>query len=105
MCCRAGKIALTPLFDFAAMYLHPEGIARATRWQENDNGHPDWHSAVAQAARASDLPVDTLAAGLKELIAPLHTLIAKMHEHNLPDHIVERTERLTVNVMASLQGL
>lgn len=100
-----GDIALTPLYDFAPMYLHPEGIARATRWQENDNGHPDWHSAVAQAARASDLPVDTLAAGLKELIAPLHTLIAKMREHNLPDHIVERTERLTVNVMASLQGL
>ncbi|WP_265583802.1 type II toxin-antitoxin system HipA family toxin [Chitinimonas koreensis] len=31
-----GRIALTPLYDFAPMYLHPDGIARRIRWEDND---------------------------------------------------------------------
>lgn len=38
----AGRIALTPLFDFAPMVLHPDGIARRIRWEGNDGGQPDW---------------------------------------------------------------
>jgi serine/threonine-protein kinase HipA len=41
-----GRIALTPLYDFAPMYLHPDGIARRIRWEDNDNGRPDWHRVV-----------------------------------------------------------
>jgi serine/threonine-protein kinase HipA len=37
-----GRVALTPLFDFAPMYLHPDGIARRIRWEGNDGGQPDW---------------------------------------------------------------
>jgi len=37
-----GRIALTPLYDFAPMYLHPDGIARRIRWDSNDGGQPDW---------------------------------------------------------------
>lgn len=37
-----GRIALTPLYDFAPMYLHPDGIARRIRWEGNDNGQPNW---------------------------------------------------------------
>jgi serine/threonine-protein kinase HipA len=37
-----GHIALTPLYDFAPMYLHPDGIARRIRWEGNDGGQPDW---------------------------------------------------------------
>lgn len=37
-----GQIALTPLYDFAPMYLHPDGIARRIRWEGNDGGQPDW---------------------------------------------------------------
>lgn len=38
----AGRIALTPLYDFAPMYLHPDGIARRIRWEGNDDGQPNW---------------------------------------------------------------
>lgn len=38
----AGRIALTPLFDFAPMFLHPDGIARRIRWTGNDHGRTDW---------------------------------------------------------------
>lgn len=38
----SGRIALTPLFDFAPMYLHPDGIARRIRWAVGDASAPDW---------------------------------------------------------------
>lgn len=41
----SGTIALSPLFDFAPMFLDPEGIARASRWEaegEKEVGLPDW---------------------------------------------------------------
>jgi serine/threonine-protein kinase HipA len=41
-----GRVALTPLYDFAPMYLHPDGIARRIRWDNNDNGQPDWRRVV-----------------------------------------------------------
>lgn len=31
-----GKTQLTPIFDFAPMYLDPEGITRAARWYRKD---------------------------------------------------------------------
>jgi serine/threonine-protein kinase HipA len=37
-----GHIALTPLYDFAPMYLHPDGIARRIRWEGNDFNRTDW---------------------------------------------------------------
>lgn len=33
-----GVVRLTPLFDFAPMYLDPEGIPRAARWHHPDTG-------------------------------------------------------------------
>jgi len=44
-----GKSRLSPLFDFAPMYLDPAGIARVSRW-DNDKEHagrPDWHAVTA----------------------------------------------------------
>jgi serine/threonine-protein kinase HipA len=40
------RIGLTPLFDFAPMYLHPDGIARRIRWEGNDNSAPDWKRVI-----------------------------------------------------------
>lgn len=39
-----GKVRLSPLFDFAPMYLDPEGIARVCRWRGDaeEAGIPDW---------------------------------------------------------------
>lgn len=100
-----GRIGLTPLYDFAPMYLHPEGIARTIRWAENDTGQPDWASAIEQAASASKLPADNLAAGVKTLTAPLETLGKEMEAQQLPATIIERTERLTSAVLPALEAL
>ncbi len=38
-----GTSALSPLFDFAPMFLDPEGIPRSSRWrQEKATGDPEW---------------------------------------------------------------
>ncbi|WP_288132148.1 HipA domain-containing protein [Microbulbifer sp.] len=39
-----GDVTLTPLFDFAPMYLDPEGIARVCRWEGDAEtaGRPEW---------------------------------------------------------------
>ncbi|RQU23842.1 type II toxin-antitoxin system HipA family toxin [Burkholderia cenocepacia] len=49
-----GRIALTPLFDFAPMYLHPDGIARRIRWEGNDGGRPDWARVLDTVVRSSE---------------------------------------------------
>jgi len=37
------QIALSPLFDFAPMFLDPEGISRVSRWEnERPGGQPEW---------------------------------------------------------------
>lgn len=41
-----GHVRLTPLFDFAPMYLHPDGIARRIRWAVGDGGRPDWSQVI-----------------------------------------------------------
>lgn len=53
-----GAVVLSPLYDFAPMFLDPEGIPRASRWEglEPEIGRPDW-------------------GGVAEALAPLHPLL------------------------------
>lgn len=43
-----GTVTLAPLFDFAPMYLDPEGIPRVCRWDGGGEraGSPDWKTVV-----------------------------------------------------------
>ncbi len=45
----SGEVRLAPLFDFAPMYLDPEGIARVCRWSDDieQAGHPDWQRVIS----------------------------------------------------------
>lgn len=44
----AHGVTLSPIFDFAPMYLDPEGVARVSRWQANCEiaGSPIWHKVA-----------------------------------------------------------
>ncbi len=46
-----GHIALSPLYDFAPMFLDRQGIARVSRWSAESGGFPDY-AAVADALGA-----------------------------------------------------
>ena len=74
-----GQVRLTPLFDFAPMYLHPEGIARRIRWEDNDYGQPDWRKVLdtvcsPQIDSAQVLNRQALAQGLACMADPLAEL-------------------------------
>ena len=83
-----GRITLTPLYDFAPMYLHPDGIARRIRWDDNDHGAPDWRRVLdrvmALDACARDrrghperrLDRDALVAGLQTMVPALREIAA-----------------------------
>src|SRR6185312_398747 len=47
-----GVTRLTPLFDFAPMYLDPEGITRAARWYHRDSKKElqRWEDVLAHLA-------------------------------------------------------
>lgn len=70
-----GHVSLTPLFDFAPMFMHPDGIARRMRWATDDGGSPQWASVIAQAAAAGDISEARLRAQVKEMIEPLTALM------------------------------
>lgn len=70
-----GYIGLTPLFDFAPMFMHPDGIARRMRWAADDGGAPQWPSVIAQAATAGNIDEGLLCAAVKEMVEPVGTLM------------------------------
>ncbi|GKS84486.1 HipA domain-containing protein [Acidovorax sp. SUPP1855] len=69
-----GRIALTPVFDFAPMYLHPDGIARRIRWAVGDDGAPDWRQVLDTVAAECALPRAPLAQALQDLASPLEAV-------------------------------
>lgn len=70
-----GQVSLTPLFDFAPMFMHPDGIARRIRWSADDNGAPQWASVIQQASDATQVDEQLLLAAVRDMAQPLSTLM------------------------------
>ena len=70
-----GRIRLTPLFDFAPMYLHPDGIARCMRWKDREQGGVDWNAVLDEVASTTSLPRAGLADGMRALLPLLHDVL------------------------------
>lgn len=83
-----GWIGLAPLYDFAPMGLHPDGIARRMRWERDDGGAPDWRSVVAQAAAAARIDEQALCREVCALAAPLRELEAGIGGYGLDDVVL-----------------
>jgi len=86
-----GSVSLAPIFDFAPMYLDPEGIARACRWDGDAEqaGSPIWRTVIE---RYQD-HLDDAATELRhfgELVAKLPTT---MRECGVDDDIIEHRAR------------
>jgi len=101
-----GHIALTPLYDFAPMYLHPDGIARRIRWEGNDDGQPDWSRVLDRVCELASqvrkeerlkgpgtVQRDALVASLKEMVPRLRAIAEageamglepELHQHLRP---------------------
>lgn len=83
-----GDVGLSPLFDFAPMYLHPDGIARRIRWEGNDGGQPDWRRVIESvcAQAGAVLSPEALLDGLQAMAEPLARIAERGHHLGLdPD--------------------
>jgi serine/threonine-protein kinase HipA len=85
-----GRVALSPLFDFAPMFLHPEGIARRIRWEKDDGGSPVWGSVAEQAASAGSIDATRLRRSLADFAEPLARLPEYLERRGVPPQIIER---------------
>ena len=100
-----GTIRLTPLYDFAPMMLHPDGIARRIRWANEAGGVPHWPAVIAQCQAATQRELPGLRPRLRALGEQLERLPDLAAEHDIPPDILD-LERLTIpKVMASLEAL
>lgn len=71
-----GHVALTPLYDFAPMYLHPDGIARRIRWEGKDGSAPDWSAVLDAVSGDCGLDRTALARELRAMAERLDALPA-----------------------------
>lgn len=87
------RIELSPLYDFAPMFLDPEGISRATRWEgmEITSGRPDW-SAIAAALGEWVSPDDTVSF-LKSHVVKVAVLPECMKKCGVEDEVIEGVVR------------
>jgi serine/threonine-protein kinase HipA len=100
-----GTISLTPLFDFAPMWLHPDGIARRIRWQCDDDGSPDWASVIAQACAAAKVDHAPVKASVQMMAAPLGTLFADALALGIDEQFLRPLHKTMEHVRKQLEQL
>lgn len=96
-----GQINLSPLFDFAPMFLDPEGIGRISRWEDEQPGsQPEW-AAICEKLKNFIDPVETRnwLAGLGE---DVKRLPETMQDCQVDDIIIERLTGWIDEVAAGL---
>ncbi|KAF1007588.1 MAG: hypothetical protein GAK28_01544 [Luteibacter sp.] len=99
-----GFIGLTPVFDFAPMMLHPDGIARRMRWDDDDVGHPVWRSAVRQAAEAGGVPEQPLLDALTTMLPALKALPANALALGVDEAVVNMQRATIENVVRQIEA-
>lgn len=100
-----GHIGLTPLFDFAPMYLHPDGISRRIRWSQHDGGSPDWQAVVDMAAEQTGLPRAPLLESLQAMAAPLLEVADHGGDFGLEEDVLTYLQQPLRTHAARLQAL
>ena len=98
-----GQIILSPLFDFAPMFLDPEGINRVSRWNDEHPGsQPEWGTICEKL----DYALDPLATRtwLSSLGEKVRTLPDIMRDCQVDDEIIERLARWIDEVAAGLEN-
>jgi len=98
-----GRIALSPLYDFAPMFLDPSGIARVSRWRD-DHGFPDWE-LVAEAMAPHGLEPAETRRWLRHLAGDVAALPTIMSDCGVPESVVASCEARIRRVADALAGV
>lgn len=96
-----GQVRLSPLFDFAPMFLDPEGIGRVSRWEDEQPGNqPEW-AVICEKLKNFVNPIETRTwlAGLGEDVKRLPETMQNCH---VDDVIIQRLTGWIAEVAAGL---
>lgn len=101
-----GNIQLSPLFDFAPMWLHPDSIARTTRWERDDHGGmPLLSSVIEQIAESTSIDPQEIKTLLIEQLPIYRGLLEKMQALQLADEILENSQYRIINICQQLEEI
>ncbi len=98
-----GAVALSPLYDFAPMFLDGRGIARVCRWADN-SAYPDWNVVVA-ALVGLGLDPATTKEWLRTLADQVAALPTVMRECRVPDAVTRQCEERIDRVARALAAV
>lgn len=100
----AGDVALSPLYDFAPMFLDPEGIPRSARWEgelEPTIGRPAW-GKIAEAL-AGIIDPGELQAILKHDAGAVARLPDTMRACGVEDSVIQRVAQRCGEIAGDLR--
>lgn len=101
-----GIIQLTPLYDFAPMWLHPDGIARTTRWEKDDHGGmPIWRSVIEQVTAKTGIEHHEIQAELVKQLPLYRGLMAEMNKLQISQEILQNSQYRIENICQQIQEL
>ena len=98
-----GSIALSPLYDFAPMFLDPEGIPRSSRWEgdlEPAIGRPSW-GLIAQSLDSVFTPGELRSVLLRDAVA-VDRLPETMKACGVEDQVIERVAHRCAEIAGDL---
>ena len=84
-----GCIQLSPLFDFAPMWLHPDGISRCSKWEKEDS---NWELITNYITENTSITFDQMRAVFAEQLPLYQGLLAKMKSIGVDDEILENSK-------------
>lgn len=100
-----GHIALAPLYDFAPMYLHPDGIARRMRWAVGDGSAPDWSRVLDAVCASGAIVRPPLIDGLRAMVPRLREIAADGGDFGLEADVLAFVKPYLLAQAAALEQL
>lgn len=100
------RVLLTPLYDFAPMFLDPEGIPRSSRWAndlEATIGRPDWGAIVSTLSGVID--ADMLRSTLYRDADTVARLPETMSACGVEASVIERLAQRCNDIATDLRAL
>jgi serine/threonine-protein kinase HipA len=95
-----GRVALSPIYDFAPMFLDARGIARVCRWADRSD-LPNWNVVVAALVELGLDPRETKS-WLRGLADRVAALPGTLRDCAVPDAVTTRCEDRIVRVARAL---
>lgn len=100
-----GDIRLTPVFDFAPMYLHPDGIGRRIRWLNKEVGGVNWNLVLDAVAGRCGLDRQNLVTGLQGMIPKLREIAENGIDFGLESAVLSHVRPSIISQVESLENL